>query len=73
MQITSTEIESAFSLIVPDAIGKGRNADGRPDGSDDWNHESAAFAREITASLEMKWDFCTWAEAKLLAIKSITD
>jgi hypothetical protein len=73
MDITITEIESAFALISPDAIGTGRNADGKPDQSDDWSHESAASAREITASLEMEWDFCTWAEAKILAIKSITD
>ena len=73
MQITKTEIETAFSLIAPDAIGTGRDADGRPDQSDGWDHESAAAARQITADLGLGWDFATWAEAKLLALKSITE
>ena len=73
MQITETEIEAAFSLIAPDAIRSGRNADGKPDQSDNWGHQSAAAARDITAALEIEWDFTTWADAKLLALKSITD
>jgi len=73
MQITKTEIETAFSLIAPDAIGIGRDADGKPDQSDDWDHESAAAAREITAAIGMQWDFASWADAKLLALKSITE
>ncbi len=73
MQITKTEIETAFSLIAPDAIGIGRDADGKPDQSDDWDHPSAAEARQLTADLEIEWNFISWADAKLLALKSITE
>lgn len=69
--VPEDDIEAAFALISPEAIGSGRDADGNPDGSDDWDHPSAAAARQITAALGMKWDFTTWKNAKLLAQKSI--
>lgn len=69
----STPIESAFALIAPEALGSGRDADGQPDGSDDWDHPSAAAARQITADLGMEWDFTTWAAAKSLAQKLIAE
>ena len=67
--IPENDIDAAFAAISPDAIGTGRNADGTPDGSDDWDHPSAAAARQITADLGMEWDFSTWADAKLQARK----
>jgi hypothetical protein len=71
--VPDDDIEAAFALISQDAIGTGRDADGNPDGSDDWNHSSADAARQITAALGMEWDFTTWASAKLLAQKSIAE
>jgi hypothetical protein len=72
-QLHGAPLESAFALISPDAIGTGRDADGNPGGSDDWDHPSAAAARQITADLGMEWDFTTWAQAKLLAQKSTAE
>jgi hypothetical protein len=71
--VPENDIEAAFALISPEAIGTGRNADGNPDGSDDWDHPSAAAARQITADLGMEWDFTTWADAKILAHKSTAE
>jgi hypothetical protein len=71
--IPENDIDAAFALISPEAIGTGRDADGTPDGSDDWDHPSAAAARQITADLGMEWDFTTWADAKLLAHKSTAE
>lgn len=71
--VPDKDIEAAFALISPEAIGSGRDADGNPDGSDDWDHPSAAAARQITADLGMEWDFTTWENAKLLAHKSIAE
>jgi hypothetical protein len=69
-QFATDPIDAAFALIAPEAIGTGRDADGTLDGSDDWDHPSAAAARQITADLGMEWDFTTWAAAKSLAHKS---
>ena len=71
--VPDNDIDAAFALISPEAIGSGRDADGNPDGSDDWDHPSAAAARQITADLGMEWDFTTWAQAKILAQKSIAE
>jgi hypothetical protein len=60
-------IRKAFGRIEPEAIGTGTDADDNPDGSDDWNHPSAADARELTKALGMEWDFTTWADAQELA------
>jgi len=65
--ITDADIRTAFAAISPDAIGTGCDADGSRDGSDDWDHPSAAAARQITADLGMQWDFTTWAQAEQLA------
>jgi len=71
--VPENDVEAAFALISPEAIGTGRNADGNLDGSDDWDHPSAAAARQITADLGMEWDFTTWADAKILAHKSTAE
>ena len=71
MKAITTLINEAFSKISAEAIGSGRDADGTPDGSDDWDHPSAADAREITRLLGMSWDFSTWSEARALAEKAI--
>lgn len=66
-----TEINEAFAKISPEAITSGRNADGVKDGSNDWDHPSAAEARGVTEELGMVWDFTTWADAHVLAIKTL--
>jgi len=60
-------IDEAFGKIEVEAIGTGTDADGNPDGSDDWDHPSAADARKLTKALGMEWDFTTWADAQELA------
>lgn len=69
--ITEAEIIDAFGQIESAAIGSGLDADGRPDGSDDWNHHSADAARTITELLGMTWEFTTWADAEELALARI--
>jgi hypothetical protein len=66
-----TEINEAFAKISPEALTSGRNADGIKDGSNDWDHDSAAAARAVTDELGMIWDFSTWDHAHVLAIKTL--
>lgn len=66
-----TEINEAFAKISPEALTSGRNADGIKDGSNDWDHPTAAAARAVAEELGMVWDFTTWEDAKLLAIKTL--
>ncbi len=61
-------IQTAFNAISDDAIGTGTDADGEPDGSDDWGHSSAKKARAVTKWLGMEWDFDTWDDAEELAV-----
>lgn len=65
MKITKELIDAAFGEISDDdAVGTGTDADGILDGSDDWDHPSAAAAREITKRLGMAWNFTTWEDAE---------
>lgn len=72
LEITHADIDRAFDAIASAALGSGRDADDRPDGSDDWDHPSAADARAITEALGLVWDFQTWADARALAHAAMT-
>lgn len=69
--MSTTEINEAFAKISQEALTSGRNADGIKDGSNDWDHPSAADARAVTETLGMVWDFTTWADAHVLAIETL--
>lgn len=69
--ISHDDIDRAFARIAPDALGTGRDAEGTLDGSDSWEHPSAAEARDLTARLGMSWDFSTWADAQALAHRTL--
>ncbi|MBJ6724992.1 hypothetical protein [Geomesophilobacter sediminis] len=70
---TLAEITKAFDAIAPEAIGTGRDANGDPDGSDDWNHHSAKAARALTKRLGLVWEFTTWAETRRLLEELVTE
>ena len=63
-EMTHSEIRSAFAVISPRAIGTGADADGALDGSDQWEHPSAAAARDVAAMLLYPFDFRGWSETE---------
>ena len=62
--MTHSEIRSAFAAISPRATGTGADADGSPDGSDDWSHPSAAATRDVAALLLSPFDFRSWTDTE---------
>jgi len=67
------EIAKVFDRISPEAMGTGRDANGNPDGTDDWSHPSAKAAREMTEKLGLVWEFTTWAETRRLLEELVTE
>ena len=58
------DVRLAFAVISPSAIGTGADADGALDGSDQWEHPSAAAARDMAAILLYPFEFRGWQETE---------
>lgn len=67
------QVAQAFAQIEPEALSTGTGAGGIPDGSDDWDHDSAALARNCLAALRCSFSFTAWANAELVAYERIDE